>query len=163
MDNLGNRIGTIEQRDGDHTYAAASPNLTNCYASIDSVSLAYDDAGNLTQDKSGYHYVYDYENRITRIYNLSGQTEIGVAGYAYDALGRRIKKVDAIAAKTIYYTYNDNWQILAEDEVGQTSHRCYVYGNYIDEVIGRFSDESFRFPYVFYIKALPLFYNFPLR
>lgn len=132
MDDLGNRTGSVAQRDGAHTYAVNS--LTNRYTAIDSNSITHDAAGNLTQDKDGYHYVYDYENRVTRIYKLDGQTEITVAVFAYDALGRRIKKTDSIASETTYYYYNDQWQILAE-YAGSAFGNSYVYGNYIDEVL----------------------------
>jgi len=107
---------------------------TNRYTAIDSNSITHDAAGNLTLDKDGYHYVYDYENRVTRIYKLDGQTEITVAVFAYDALGRRIKKTDSIASETTYYYYNDQWQILAE-YAGSAFGNSYVYGNYIDEVL----------------------------
>jgi RHS repeat-associated protein len=114
--------------------------LTNRYTAIDSPSqtLFYDAAGNLTQDRDGYRYVYDYENRITRIFKLSGQTEITVAQYAYDALGRRIWKYDpTAAAPNVYYTYNDQWQILAEYTSDTTCRQWFTYGNYIDEVLSR--------------------------
>ena len=91
--------------------------------------LAYDAAGNLTQDHDGYRYVYDYENRITRIFKLDGQTEIDVAQYAYDALGRRIGKYDAAAMETTFYYYNDQWQILAAYDEYSSLQRYYVYGN----------------------------------
>ena len=54
--------------------------------------------------------------------------------YAYDALGRRIGKYDAASLETIYYYYNDQWQILAEHD-GTAFGKTYAYGNYIDEVL----------------------------
>ena len=56
------------------------------------------------------------------------------AEYAYDALGRRIRKVDAVAAVTTLYYYDPDWRCLEEYE-GGTLDRLYVYGNYIDEVV----------------------------
>ena len=54
----------------------------------------------------------------------------------YDALGRRIRK-DIYASgsldSTIWYYYNDNWQVLCEYE--GTTRREFVYGNYLDEVL----------------------------
>ena len=41
-------------------------------------------------DKDGYEYEYDYENRIVKITKDGND----VAGFAYDALGRRIEKKD---------------------------------------------------------------------
>jgi YD repeat-containing protein len=49
----------------------------------------YDNAGDLTLDKSGYVYNYDYENRLISI-SKNGQSK---ATFEYDALGRRIEKV----------------------------------------------------------------------
>ena len=54
-------------------------------------SLTYDAAGNVTTDKNGYEYEYDYENRIVKIVKDSND----IAEYAYDALGRRIKGLES--------------------------------------------------------------------
>jgi len=51
-------------------------------------ALTYDSAGNLTADKDGYEYQYDYENRIVKI----TKDDNDIAEFAYDALGRRIEK-----------------------------------------------------------------------
>jgi RHS repeat-associated protein len=132
MDDLGNRT-TVNLRSGvDQVYTTATPNLTNRYMEIDSEPLDYDEAGNLTRDHDGYYHVYDYENRVTRIYKMDGQMETDVAHYRYDALGRRIAKYDSIAAEMTLYYHNDEWQVLAEyDYTGFL--RSYIYGNYIDE------------------------------
>jgi len=162
-DDLGNRVGQVTQRDGvgnAHRNAASRhgilrpditatnrihlgvndvknsvDELTNRYTAIDANSLAYDDAGSLTQDKDGYRTTYDYENRPVRIAKLDGQTEVTVATFAYDALGRRIRKVDAIANNTSLYYYSDNWQVLAEYDGSGVLQASYAYGNYIDEVL----------------------------
>jgi hypothetical protein len=44
------------------------------------IAMSYDNAGNLTADKDGYEYQYDYENRIVKI------TKDGnyIAEFAYD-------------------------------------------------------------------------------
>ena len=143
MDDLGNRT-TVNLRSGaNQAYTTDTPNITNRYTAVGGQPLAYDAAGNLTQDHDGYRYVYDYENRITRIYKLNGQTEIDVAEYAYDALGRRIEarsfadgQLDAVRR----YWYNDQWQVLTQGYWSQayasfTLSRNYIYGNTIDEVI----------------------------
>ena len=61
-----------------------------------------------------------------------------VAEFAYDALGRRIKKVDSIASETNIYYYNDKWQVLYDYNdtgAGGTAERWFAYGNYIDEAL----------------------------
>ncbi|MCD4737473.1 MAG: hypothetical protein K8R53_15625 [Bacteroidales bacterium] len=62
--------------------------------------------------------------------------------YAYDALGRRIRKIDRVANpdETTLYYYNNNWQVLAETDENGTQIRDYVYGNYIDEVLLKTED-----------------------
>jgi RHS repeat-associated protein len=130
MDSLGNRTGDQTLSDGTVNFTVNS--LTNRYTSIGGNSISHDAAGNLTQDHDGYHYVYDYENRVTRIYKMDGQSEVDVAQYVYDALRRRIGKWDAVASEATFYYYNDGWQVLAEyDYMGPL--RRFVYGNYVDE------------------------------
>ncbi len=130
MDDLGNRT-EVDLRDGsDETYVVDDD--TNRYTSIGGNNLTYDNAGNLTTDKDGYKYSYDYENRIIEIKDSSNND---VAEFAYDALGRRIKKYDAVTDEMTYYYYNDKWQVVAEFDGDDSPQRWYVYGNYIDEVL----------------------------
>jgi len=133
MDDLGNRVGSVTQRDGVHTYSVDT--LTNRYTQIDTAAIGHDDAGNLVQDRQGYRYQYDYENRIVRIYRLSGPTEVTVATFDYDALGRRIRKVDPIAGATTLYYYDPDWRCLEERDGSDVLQRSFIYGNYIDEVL----------------------------
>ena len=131
MDDLGNRT-KVNIRDGnDVTYSV--DNLTNRYQSIADANLSYDAAGNLTEDKDGYEYEYDYENRIVKITKDPNDTV--VAEFAYDALGRRIHKIDSIAGETTLYYYSSNWQVLCEYDGSNNAEKLFVYGNYIDEVL----------------------------
>jgi len=125
MDDLGNRVGSVTQRDGVHTYSVDA--LTNRYTQIDAAVITHDEAGNLTQDRQGYRYQYDYENRIVRIYRLSGPTEVTVATFDYDALGRRIRKVDAVAGTTTLYYYDPEWRCLEERDGAGVLQAWYVY------------------------------------
>ena len=85
----------------------------------------------MTADSRGYAYSYDYENRLVKITKDSND----VAGFAYDAFGRRIKKYDGEADETTLYYYNNNWQVLSEIDANGATQRWFVYGNYIDEPI----------------------------
>ncbi|MHC4867679.1 MAG: RHS repeat domain-containing protein, partial [Planctomycetota bacterium] len=73
----------------------------------------------------------DYENRIIKITKDGND----IAEFAYDALGRRIRKIDSIAGTTRLYFYNDKWQVLTETDASETMQAWYAYGNYIDEVL----------------------------
>ncbi len=96
-------------RDGnDITYDVNE--LTNRYASVGGSALEYDAAGNLTKDRLGYEYEYDYENRIVKVTKDNND----IAEFAYDALGRRI---------------SDSRQVLCEYSGGGSIERVYMYGN----------------------------------
>ncbi|MCF7955979.1 MAG: RHS repeat-associated core domain-containing protein [Phycisphaerae bacterium] len=142
MDDLGNRDGTQVLRGGSFDYVV--DDVTNRYTQIDTVTdINYDDAGNLTTDKDGYSYEYDYENRISRIFDDNDRDGVFDAGdtyiveYTYDALGRRIRKIDYFPepdAVTLYY-YSDKWQVLQEFSDSGPTQKTFFYGNYIDEVL----------------------------
>ena len=134
-DLLGNRDSTTDSRTGGVNYTYAS-NWVNEYTDITPASFDPDNdpAGNLIQDKSGYQYTYDYENRLTQI---ARPDDTVVATFAYDALGRRIEKVDTIAGITTRFYYDDQRIALQTSVSGgtETDWKYFVYGNYIDEVL----------------------------
>jgi len=118
-------------RDGNNVNYVIDAN-TNRYDSVGGNSLTYDAAGNLTTDKDGYRYEYD------RIVLIKDVNNADVAEFAYDALGRRIRKRDAVADTNNIYYYNDNWQVLCDYNdtgTGGTFQRWFAYGNYIDEAV----------------------------
>lgn len=96
MDDLGNRDSVNLKSGSDVNYVIDAN--TNRYASVGGVSLDYDAAGNLVTDKDGYQHYYDYENRVIEINDIN---DVNVAEFAYDALGRRIRKIDSIAGTTL--------------------------------------------------------------
>jgi RHS repeat-associated protein len=71
--------------------------------SIDSVSCAYDAAGNMTSGAGTYQY--DGENRLTSYYQGAGL-------YSYDGDGKRIEKQES--SGTTIYVYNAAGQLIAE-------------------------------------------------
>jgi len=99
---------------------------TNRYDSVGGNSLTYDAAGNLTTDKDGYRYEYVL---------IEDVNNADVAEFAYDALGRRIRKIDSIAEETTLYYYNDKWQVLCDYNDSDVRLRKFLYGNYIDEAL----------------------------
>jgi len=130
MDDLGSREMVNTRAGADVNYVVDKN--TNRYTQIAAVPLSYDAAGNLIQDKDGYKYEYDYENRLVK---AAGSQDNTIAKYNYDSLGKRIRRQDVTAdANTLYY-YGDGWQVLAEYDGSDSFKRKYIYGNYIDEVI----------------------------
>ncbi len=56
---------------------------------------------------------------------------------AYDALGRRIQLVDTADTVTTRYYYDGDRVLLDQEDAGSgfADARCFVYGNYIDEML----------------------------
>ncbi len=144
-DLLGNRE-EVDLRDGStDIYAVNSVN--NRYNCVGGVSLSYDLAGNLTTDNGGYVYSWDYDNHLTKIEKSGGSGLVTVAEFAYDALGRRVMKIeyitDATGGTDIVYTryYYSGWQMLMEHSQCSTtspatdSSTYFAYGNALDEVL----------------------------
>ena len=149
MDLLGNRESVTIDGGTPETYAVndATNRYDEAVGTFD-VNLLYDNAGNTTTDQNDYVYTYDYENRVDTIKRSDSTT---IVEYTYDALGRRIRKDDAITgANSRLYYYSDQWQVLEEyDTTDETPvfKADFVYGNYIDEAL-RMSDGTDEHYYV---------------
>ncbi|MCK4887961.1 MAG: hypothetical protein KAS96_11285, partial [Planctomycetes bacterium] len=68
-------------------------------------------------------------NRIVKITDSNST----IAEYAYDALGRRIRKI-ADSDTRLYY-YNNNNQVLIATDTFDNLKEWSIFGNYIDEVV----------------------------
>ena len=74
----------------------------------------WDKSGNMLRDGT-HKYTYDAWNRLVKVETDGGADRVTLATYAYDALGRRIKKVVTNSGDldgTEYFYYNDRWQLL---------------------------------------------------
>ena len=134
-DSLGNRTNVNLRNGTNEVYSLTNPNLNNQYTAIGGNSLTHDNAGNMTEDHSGYDYDYDYENRL--LYVRDGA--VTKAEYTYDALGRRIEKIAGGVTTRYYY---DGWRVLTETDENEAVQREYVYGNYLDEVLMMIVDDG---------------------
>jgi len=103
------------------------------------VSLAYDAAGNLTDDGI-YLYKYDAWNRLVEVQRkaAAGDPQT-IAAYTYDGLGRRIKKVVTNSGDrngTQWFYYDRRWRLLEVRDEQDQPDRQFVWGTrYIDEAI----------------------------
>jgi RHS repeat-associated protein len=140
LDVLGNRT---EYTGRDGQAVSYTHNEVNEYTNVSTQTAApvHDANGNLTVNDRGFGFAYDYENRLTTIYedaDADGALDAGepiLATYTYDALGRRTSetRTDAIANGTTYYYY-DGERIVAEYDATDTLTRYYVHGEtYVDE------------------------------
>jgi len=103
---------------------------------------------------NGYQYQYDQDNRLTQ---LKQGTAALVADFTYDALGRRIEKIEYASPSNITtrYTY-DGWRVLTETDQADAVQRDYVYGNYIDEAVMMIDadDHYYAHDHLFSVTAL---------
>jgi len=91
MDALGNRTGDQTLReDGAVNFTVDS--ATNRYTAIGGNSISHDEAGNLTVDKEGYQYPYDYENRVVKIEDSSSSRRtMGSDPFTYSRVTVRVE------------------------------------------------------------------------
>ena len=75
-------------------------------ASVPLCEPTYDADGNLTSD-GVFTYAYDSAGRLTAV-SSNGVT---VASFAYDATGRRVRKVTPAATHAFFY---DDWNLIEE-------------------------------------------------
>lgn len=103
-DRYGNRHAVIGNN-------AQSFNINSAKNRLPDFDFSYDEAGNLTKDDLGNSYVYDAENRLTKVFN--GDNSL-VAQYFYDGNGWRVKKV--AQGVTTRFVYDQGGRLLAEYE-----------------------------------------------
>ncbi|PCJ54990.1 MAG: hypothetical protein COA79_21320 [Planctomycetota bacterium] len=105
--------------------------------SANGVAYKYDKNGNLLEDNK-FKYQFDAFNRLISVISKDGNT---IVEYAYDGLNRRIKKSVNQNIKT-RFTYSGD-QVIEESVTSATGTETiveYVYADYIDEVIARFTN-----------------------
>ncbi|MBI2926319.1 MAG: hypothetical protein HYY24_11520 [Verrucomicrobia bacterium] len=137
FDGTGNRLSvTGDSGSGSYAMDATLPEPAdaeqNQYTTTPFGVHQYDKNGNLTRTEhtSSRRLAYDYRNR-TVSHSRDGVT----ATYAYDALGRRIKKAVSNPVPQITSYFYDGWQLIEEqDSTGVTEATC-VYGPNLDEVL----------------------------
>jgi RHS repeat-associated protein len=136
-DDLGNRL-TFDENANQTTYGY---NGVNELTKKDSAQVSYDKNGNLTKDAEGYTYHYDRQNKLTKIKKTSDSVD--VAAYAYDALGRRIERIDSVADPDVTTRcYYDGDQVIEDTDASANVQRYYIWGNYIDELLMMWREEG---------------------
>ncbi len=122
---LANTVnGVTENRTFNQTYET----LTS-----DSNAMAHDRKGNLTNNKDGSLYTWDFDNQLA--FSSAGTPTVNSA-YTYDALGRRVSKA---SGNTVTVFVHSNYQILTEYKSTNggafTESQSFVYATYIDDPI----------------------------
>ncbi len=143
LDGVGNRtLVTGDNYPGTYTMDFTLPEpadfQVNQYTSTPmDISRSYDLNGNLININYsiGQNVImsYDYRNRL--VFHSDKAAEINTT-YAYDALGRRIKKVIDSSADTqaTCYLYDGSIVVQEQDDSGSTQ-ATYIYGDHVDELL----------------------------
>jgi RHS repeat-associated protein len=138
LDGAGNRTnvtggahpGTYAR---DATLPEPADRQSNQYTTTPVGSHVYDAQGNLTvvnpAQPNQRTFLYDYRNQLVQVTNMATAT---LTTYAYDALGRRIRKT--VNAQFTRYLYDDLLEIEEQDAAANTQ-ASYVYGLCLDEVL----------------------------
>ncbi len=140
-----NAVNELETRDTDSN---ASVNFT----------LAYDAAGNMTDDGEDYEYVYDAFYRLRQVNNQSSTV---LAEYRYNGLGHMIAVLEDTNASggidgsdvTFHPAYDEGWREVARYRSGDTSPKeqfvnatagldGYGRSSYINDVVLRDRDNT---------------------
>ena len=142
LDDLGNWVTHTKR---DTTAKVYTDNILNQYSAITGQNSAplHDAKGNLVRNENSYGFIYDFENRLTHVFNDSspsnGQFDAGetvYAEYVVDALGRRVQF--AADGETSYRFYDSSDVLLAEYDGADTDSPSQVYINgatYLDEKV----------------------------
>ncbi len=83
---------------------------------INVASYAYDAAGNMTQDATGYTYTFDAENRLTLASGMSG----GPYCYVYDGNGLRVAKKSSASSCSSGTVTKIYWRSISGDALAET-------------------------------------------
>jgi len=126
-------VGNWDSKTTDGVVENRTHNTVNEITAIDGVSISHDDNGNLIEDES-YEYTYDQENRLLYIIRKVDARLVGE--YQYDALGRRVIKIESpdVTSSKIRFFYDDA-RLIEEQDASAVTQATYIYGNYIDEVL----------------------------
>ena len=126
--------GNTETRTFNQTYETLFSNAN---------PMSHDRKGNLTQNKDGSLYTWDFDNQLA--FSTSGTPTVNAA-YAYDALGRRVSKS---SGNTVTVFVHSNYQIATEYKSVNggafTEHQSFVYATYIDDPIALISTNGTYF------------------
>lgn len=99
----------------------------NQVTAMGSVALAWDAAGNLSNDGTR-NYVWNARGLLESV--AEGAATLGT--YTYDPLGRRVaKSVDGVTSLSIYDGWQDVYSVVKGGSVDTS--KSWVFGNYIDE------------------------------
>jgi RHS repeat-associated protein len=120
----------LEEQDYRYGHAESSHSPSNGISAINTTTVLSDFNGNTSDDGTSL-YSYDEENRVVQVTAKSTHAVLG--RYKYDALGRRVSKIDNFGVQTLLYY--DNWKTIEEQSAARMTQATYVFGNNVDEAL----------------------------
>ncbi|MCC8145042.1 MAG: hypothetical protein LIO93_01095 [Bacteroidales bacterium] len=123
-DALGNRT-TVKTNGIARVYTANAMNEYTAISGDANQSFQYDRNGNLLSDQT-HTYHYDFDNNLIRV------DDDNTASYLYDALGRRIAKINDGQRTNFYYAGD---QIIEERNGSDDIVATYIFGEGIDDIL----------------------------
>ena len=136
-DKVGNRTSVTDTAANGGAAQVYLPNQLNQYKQVNGQTVMHGPAHELTSyDSVDYSYMGD---------TYLAQASAGPSIYTlyYDALGRCVKRVRSemgVETKTYYHFDGDHW--ILEYRPDGTVQSNILYGNGVDEIIGRHNEES---------------------
>jgi RHS repeat-associated protein len=103
-------------------------NTRNQYIAVGGTNYTNSTNGNITSDGTST-FGYDAENRLVSFDTTGSAND---ATYAYDALGRRVKKT--VNSTSTFFVY-DGDDIIADYSSAGTLLREYIHGDKVDEIL----------------------------
>jgi RHS repeat-associated protein len=139
LDGVGNRVSVTGGPDaGSYTMDPGMPEPAdfqlNQYTSTPADSRLYDANGNLVSRDGSMtsldEFVYDYRNRMVELGGAAGPSH----AYRYDALGRRIEKLELASGQSTRYYYSGP-HVLEERNTTGAPKAAFIVPEVDDEVL----------------------------
>jgi RHS repeat-associated protein len=121
-DEVGNRLTKKVTKGSTITTNSYTYDAANQLSTINGSSVTHDENGNLKNDGKRT-YIYDAQDRIIEV----KEDAKSLGKYQYNSKGLRISKT--IGSTTIYYTYDENDNVVLETDQSGSILVSYVYDN----------------------------------
>lgn len=133
-------LGNWSSVSNDGTPEARTHNRQNQATAVGIETPEYDANGNTTLSHEFHNLAYDAWNQLVNVVPDSPDT----ISYGYDALGRRVWRFfedgNTFATTTVDYYFSDRWQVLEEQQSGDTTSQYVWSPHYVDEMVLRDRD-----------------------
>lgn len=121
-DAVGNRLTKKMTKGTTVTTNSYTYDAANQLSTINGTAVTHDKSGNMTSDGKRT-FIYDADDRLVEV--KEGSTSLGK--YQYNSEGLRVSKTTG--STTVYYTYDENDNVVLETDSAGTVITSYIYDN----------------------------------